>query len=193
MRICTGWRRPRHRTDVRPGPVPAPRPLRADMAEFPLRLTLAASLSGNRRHGTLNNDRRTLALASVRSVYHRRPTRPRSPEQMTAGARKVAENEARWGCGGLLTALPCRWLPPPGRAADAEYKPLQLRVAADLGRNVPRTLNGPVSRARSVTTEKKLSGPCSGWRVRGTLASVPRACRGRRACRRDSRCARPGL
>ncbi|WP_328547900.1 MvdC/MvdD family ATP grasp protein [Streptomyces platensis] len=96
------------------------------MAEFPLRLTLAASLSGNRWHGTLNHDRRTLDLASVRSVYHRRPTRPRSPEQMTAGARKVAENEARWGCGGLLTALPCRWLPPPGRAADAEYKPLQL-------------------------------------------------------------------
>ncbi|MEU5235581.1 ATP-grasp ribosomal peptide maturase [Streptomyces lydicus] len=113
---------------------------RADMAEFPLRLRLAASLSGNRWHGTLNNDRRTLDLASVRSVYYRRPTRPKFPEQMTAAARKVAETEARWGFGGLLTALPCRWLPPPGRAADAEYKPLQLRVAADVGLSVPRSL-----------------------------------------------------
>ncbi|MDT0459458.1 ATP-grasp ribosomal peptide maturase [Streptomyces sp. DSM 41527] len=113
---------------------------RADMAEFPLRLTLAASLSGDRWHGTLNNDRRTLDLASVRSVYYRRPTRPKFPEQMAAEARKVAETEARWGFGGLLTALPCRWLPPPGRAADAEYKPLQLRVAADVGMSVPRTL-----------------------------------------------------
>ncbi|MFF8900119.1 ATP-grasp ribosomal peptide maturase [Streptomyces lydicus] len=113
---------------------------RADMAEFPLRLRLAASLSGNSWHGTLNNDRRTLDLASVRSVYYRRPTRPKFPEQMTAAARKVAETEARWGFGGLLTALPCRWLPPPGRAADAEYKPLQLRVAADVGLSVPRSL-----------------------------------------------------
>ncbi|GAA5611683.1 ATP-grasp ribosomal peptide maturase [Streptomyces platensis] len=113
---------------------------RADMAEFPLRLTLAASLSGSRWHGTLANDRRTLDLASVRSVYYRRPTHPKFPEQMAAEARTVAEREARWGFGGLLTALPCRWLPPPGRAADAEYKPRQLRVAADVGLSVPRTL-----------------------------------------------------
>ncbi|GLW16340.1 MULTISPECIES: ATP-grasp ribosomal peptide maturase [Streptomyces] len=113
---------------------------RADMAEFPLRLALAASLSGDRWHGTLRNDRRTLDLGSVLSVYYRRPSRPTFPEQMAAEARKVAETEARWGFGGLLTALPCRWLPPPGRAADAEYKPLQLRVAAGVGLNVPRTL-----------------------------------------------------
>ncbi|GGO55291.1 ATP-grasp ribosomal peptide maturase [Streptomyces lasiicapitis] len=113
---------------------------RADMAEFPLRLTLSASLSGDRWHGTLTNDRRRLDLASVRAVYYRRPTRPKFPEQMSLAARKVAETEARWGFGGLLTALPCRWLPPPGAAADAEYKPLQLRVAAEAGLVVPRTL-----------------------------------------------------
>lgn len=44
------------------------------------------------------------------------------------------------GFGGLLASLPCRWLPPPGRAADAEYKPTQLRVAAGIGLKVPRTL-----------------------------------------------------
>lgn len=113
---------------------------RADMAEFPLRLTLAASLSEERWHGTLSNSRRTLDLASVRSVYYRRPTRPKFPEQMTPDTRKIAETEARWGFGGLLSALPCRWLPPPGKAADAEYKPLQLRVAAETGLSVPRTL-----------------------------------------------------
>lgn len=113
---------------------------RADMAEFPLRLTLAARLSGDAWHGTLSNNRRTLDLDTVRSVYYRRPTRPTLAEGMTAEARKVAETEARWGFGGLLSALPCRWLPPPGRAADAEYKPLQLRVAAEAGLSVPRTL-----------------------------------------------------
>ncbi|MFJ4688258.1 ATP-grasp ribosomal peptide maturase [Streptomyces sp. NPDC088789] len=113
---------------------------RADMADFPLKLTLAASLHGHRWNGTLASDRRTLDLASVRSVYYRRPIRPRLPEGMSAATRKVAETEARLGFGGLLTALPCRWLPPPGKAADAEYKPLQLRVAAQTGLSVPQTL-----------------------------------------------------
>ncbi|MEU9337903.1 MvdC/MvdD family ATP grasp protein [Streptomyces sp. NPDC048290] len=57
---------------------------RADMADFPLRLTLAASLDGDRWNGTLASDRRTLDLASVRSVYYRRPTRTRLPDGMSA-------------------------------------------------------------------------------------------------------------
>ncbi|UYB40323.1 ATP-dependent carboxylate-amine ligase [Streptomyces sp. Je 1-4] len=84
---------------------------RADMAEFPLRLTLAASLSGNRWHGTLAHDRRTLDLASVRSVYYRRPTRPKFPEQMAGEARKVAETEARWGIAtASVRRIPPSWL-----------------------------------------------------------------------------------
>ncbi|MBW1603106.1 ATP-grasp ribosomal peptide maturase [Streptomyces sp. JJ66] len=113
---------------------------RVDIAEFPLRLALSASLSGAAWYGTLSTDRRTLDVASVRSVYYRRPTRPQFPHGMSPEARKIAEREARLGFGGLLTALPCRWLPPPGKAADAEYKPLQLRVAAESGLSVPRTL-----------------------------------------------------
>jgi ATP-grasp ribosomal peptide maturase len=113
---------------------------RADVSEFPVKLALAARLTGDGWCGTLGNGRRTLRLEAVRSVYYRRPTRPKPPEGMSVAARKVAEREARLGFGGLLTALPCRWLSPPGNAADAEYKPLQLRVAAESGLNVPRTL-----------------------------------------------------
>ncbi|MFD7896464.1 ATP-dependent carboxylate-amine ligase [Streptomyces sp. NPDC059743] len=69
---------------------------------------------------------------------------------MSAEARKVAEREARLGFGGLLAALPCRWLSPPGPAVDAEYKPLQLRIAAESGLAVPRTLitNDPAAAQR---------------------------------------------
>lgn len=113
---------------------------RTDLASFPLRLALAARFEGTEWGGTLRTERRTLELRSVRSVYYRRPTRPRFPGGMSPDARRVAEREARRGFGGLLAALPVRWLPPPGRAADAEYKPLQLRVAAESGLTVPRTL-----------------------------------------------------
>ncbi|MEV7774430.1 ATP-grasp ribosomal peptide maturase [Kitasatospora sp. NPDC086791] len=131
---------------------------RADTAWFPSRLTLAASLDGAGWTGTLTTDRRTLDLSSVRSVYYRRPTAPEFPNDMPEEARAVAAAEARRGFGGLLSALPCPWLPPPGRAADAEYKPLQLRVAAESGLSVPRTLitNDPAA-ARSFAD--KLGGP----------------------------------
>ncbi|WP_406277267.1 ATP-grasp ribosomal peptide maturase [Embleya sp. NBC_00896] len=131
---------------------------RADLAEFPMELSLAASFDGTAWSGTLRNDRRELDLAEVRSVYYRRPTRPRFPAGMSVPALRVAEREARLGFGGLLAALPCRWLPPPGRAADAEYKPLQLRVAVECGMRVPRTLitNDPAA-ARAFAAE--VAGP----------------------------------
>ncbi|MGW3227488.1 helix-turn-helix domain-containing protein [Kitasatospora sp. NPDC001095] len=94
---------------------------RTDTA-FPSRLAVAAGLDGTGAGwaGTLTTDRRTLDLSAVRSVYYRRPTAPEFPEEMPVEARSVAAAEARRGFGGLLSALPCRWLPPPGRAADAE-------------------------------------------------------------------------
>ncbi|MFD4660230.1 ATP-grasp ribosomal peptide maturase [Kitasatospora sp. NPDC058444] len=114
---------------------------RADTAWFPSRLALAAGLDGaSGWAGTLATERRTLDLSAVRSVYYRRPSAPEFPAEMSAEARSVASAEARRGFGGLLSALSCRWLPPPGRAADAEYKPFQLRVAAECGLRVPRTL-----------------------------------------------------
>jgi ATP-grasp ribosomal peptide maturase len=113
---------------------------RADVREFPVKLSLAASLTGDGWQGTLNTNRRTLRLEAVQSVYYRRPKRPQVPQGMSSEARKVAEREARLGFGGLLAALPCPWLSPPGKAADAEHKPLQLRVALDSGLSVPRTL-----------------------------------------------------
>ena len=113
---------------------------RADVAQFPVGMALAASLTGDAWRGTLRTDHRTLRLETVRSVYFRRPRRPQVRPGMSPEARKVAEREARLGFGGLLVALPCPWLSPPGKAADAEHKPLQLRVAVDAGLSVPRTL-----------------------------------------------------
>ncbi|MER6361970.1 ATP-grasp ribosomal peptide maturase [Kitasatospora sp. NPDC001527] len=114
---------------------------RADTAWFPSRLAVAASLDGGSGwRGALATDRRSLDLAAVRSVYYRRPTPSEFPPELVPEARAVAAAEARRGFGGLLSALPARWLPPPGRAADAESKPLQLRVAAECGLRVPRTL-----------------------------------------------------
>ncbi|WP_233221798.1 MvdC/MvdD family ATP grasp protein [Streptomyces carminius] len=176
---------------------------RTDLADFPLRLALAADFTGGAWHGTLRTERRTLDLRAVRSVYYRRPTRPRFPPDMSPDARRVAEREARRGFGGLLAALPARWLPPPGRAADAEYKPLQLRVAAEAGLTVPRTLitNDPAA-ARELARRwagrwcTSRSRPCAGrsaggrWRCT-PASSAPSTCRIRTSPPRHT-CSRSG-
>ncbi|MGQ0776567.1 MAG: hypothetical protein ACT4NY_19430 [Pseudonocardiales bacterium] len=46
----------------------------------------------------------------------------------------------RASLGGVLVAQPWRWIDHPGVVADACYKPRQLRVAAQCGLNVPRSL-----------------------------------------------------
>ncbi|SDT39325.1 ATP-grasp ribosomal peptide maturase, SAV_5884 family [Streptomyces sp. TLI_053] len=132
---------------------------RADTAWFPSRLAVAAGLDGPAGwHGELVTGRRVLDPAAVRSVYYRRPTPAEFPPEVPEEARAVAAAEARRGFGGLLAALPARWLPPPGRAAEAESKPLQLRVAAGCGLRVPRTLitNCP-DRAREFA--ERIGGP----------------------------------
>ncbi|TYB46445.1 hypothetical protein FXF69_14430 [Actinomadura chibensis] len=89
--------------------------------------------------GTLRTASRELDLGRVRAVYHRRPGRWRYrglPDRI----RRFAVAEARHGLAGLIAALPVPHVNPPAATARAEYKPEQLRAAADLGFAVPPTL-----------------------------------------------------
>ncbi|WP_245805021.1 hypothetical protein [Amycolatopsis australiensis] len=83
---------------------------------------------------------RVVDLGDIRSVYVRRPTMFKFPDSMTDAEQRFAGREARRGLGGLLLSLPCSWVNHPSRAADAEYKPLQLQAAAACGLSVPRTV-----------------------------------------------------
>ncbi|MFB8167231.1 ATP-grasp ribosomal peptide maturase [Kitasatospora purpeofusca] len=132
---------------------------RADTAWFPSRLAVVAGRDGPAGwYGTVATGHRVLDLAAVRSVYYRRPTPSDFPPELPTEARAVAATEARRGFGGLLAALPARWLPPPGRAAEAESKPLQLRVAAGCGLRVPRTM---ITNCPAVAKEfaERIGGP----------------------------------
>jgi glutathione synthase/RimK-type ligase-like ATP-grasp enzyme len=69
--------------------------------------------------------------------------------------RTFAVLQGRHGFGGVLAALPgCRYVNHPQRVADAEVKPAQWAVAADLGFTVPATLvtNDP-GRVRAFAVE----------------------------------------
>ncbi|QVQ54440.1 ATP-grasp ribosomal peptide maturase [Spiractinospora alimapuensis] len=112
--------------------------LRCDVADFPLKLEFTATLAESWA-GALRTQERVLDLSEVTGIYYRRPTRFRFPSGMSDSHRAWAEVEARLGFLGTLAALP-RWLNHPSRIANAEYKPLQLRVARELGLRVPETI-----------------------------------------------------
>jgi ATP-grasp ribosomal peptide maturase len=118
----------------------AARVVRLNLGDFPTCLRLAASTSRDGWAGRLWTDDAVVTLAEVRSVYYRRPTRFALPDGLSDGDAVFAAAEARLGLGGVLAALDARWVNEPARVARAEYKPLQLRVAANVGLSVPRTL-----------------------------------------------------
>ncbi|MDA2807625.1 ATP-grasp ribosomal peptide maturase [Nocardiopsis sp. LSu2-4] len=77
----------------------------------------------------------------IEAVYYRQP-RPFEPARgLSEAEARFASAEARFGLGGVLASLDARWVPgAPGRVADAEYKPLQLAIAARCGLSVPPTM-----------------------------------------------------
>jgi ATP-grasp ribosomal peptide maturase len=124
---------------------------RIDLGDFPTRLRVDATIGpatrssvhsrpGHGWQGRLWTDSGSVTLADVSAVYYRRPTRFRFPDELSDGDRSFASAEARLGLGGVLGALDVLWVNHPARAAVAEYKPLQLKVAHDCGLRIPRTL-----------------------------------------------------
>lgn len=53
---------------------------------------------------------------------------------------RFASSESTAGLGGLLRALPCRWVNHPGSLISADYKPIQLKTAADHNLCIPSTV-----------------------------------------------------
>jgi hypothetical protein len=125
-----------------------------DTAEFPGALSLAATPDRIDSPGWLCVRGRRIDLESVCSVYRRSPARFAFPEGMSAPERRFATLESVYGLGGVLSAQPWRWIDHPSAVADATYKPRQLRVAAQCGLTVPRSLVTNVgARAREFAAE----------------------------------------
>ncbi|APU19492.1 ATP-grasp ribosomal peptide maturase [Actinoalloteichus sp. GBA129-24] len=113
---------------------------RFDLADFPESLSLDARLVDGRWDGRLRTGGGVCDLDAVRGVWYRKPSRFAPHKGMTDTEQQWAVVESRMGFGGLLAALPCRWINHPHRNAVAGVKPGQLVVAAALGLTVPESL-----------------------------------------------------
>jgi ATP-grasp ribosomal peptide maturase len=113
---------------------------RIDTGDFPHSLAVTATPDQIDSPGWLRVGERRVDLASVRCVYRRHPARFTFPDAMSESERLFATLESTYGLGGVLSAQPWRWIDFPATVADASYKPRQLRVAAECGLSVPRSI-----------------------------------------------------
>jgi len=115
--------------------------VRLDMAEFPSSASLRLNwVEGMAPSFQVGRDGSIVEMAAARVGWWRR-VRPFTVDPTLGGEMSAfAESETAQAVGGMLDALPCRWVNP--RAADdaAHRKPYQWAVAQRLGIVVPRTL-----------------------------------------------------
>lgn len=115
---------------------------RFDTDLFPTQVRLVA------RYGAGGAERMTLAsrggeldLNEVTAVWHRRVNvAGRLPREMDPQLRFASAGESRAAAMGLLASLDVFRVDEEQRIRRAEHKPLQLRVAREVGLEVPRTL-----------------------------------------------------
>jgi hypothetical protein len=131
---------------------------RLDTADFPRSIAVNVMMENQSGwNGWLQTERGQIQVDDIGAIYYRRPTNFLFPDDVTGSDLAFAAAEARRGFGVLLFSLRTRWVNHPARIADAEFKPAQLRVAADCGLTVPRTLltSDPDERRFSARLQKK--------------------------------------
>ncbi|WOX11138.1 ATP-grasp ribosomal peptide maturase [Streptomyces sp. N50] len=115
--------------------------VRFDSGDFPAALSCSASIGGSDVwRGSVQTPSRCAELDSVRAMYYRRPSGFAFPH-LDRQDERFAAAQARYGLGGILTSLPgCLYVNHPNRIGDAEYKPVGLAAAAEVGFVLPPTL-----------------------------------------------------
>jgi len=117
--------------------------VRMNPSVFPQRLSMAARIScGEPWSGSLTPEvGESIDLAAIRSVWLRQSSQFVVDDRMSAPETAFAYGEARRGFGGVLAALGrCLWVNDPMAAARAEYKPVQLAAAVEVGLAIPSSL-----------------------------------------------------
>lgn len=73
-------------------------------------------------------------------IWYRRVRTPSKPDNMDDGVYKFCLQENRAALLGSIMGLAGRWMSHPAAVWQAEYKPFQLSLAAELGLQIPRTI-----------------------------------------------------
>jgi hypothetical protein len=116
------------------------RPIRLHLADIPLRSTLAFTFDSSGWSGTIQVDDHLIDVSTIHATWWRKPLPYRLPSELPERQRVFAQLELDAALHGVWGVLNCYWMSFPGFIRLASYKPDQLKRAADLGFEVPRTV-----------------------------------------------------
>lgn len=130
--------------------------LRFNTEDFPLRSKLTVLFDengGHRESLSLPNSQDTVG-EDIISVWYQRPAPSEHPEEFPLAVRMFAEEETRDMVRGLWELLDCLWVNHPDRIRRANMKIHQLKVAGQLGLEIPRTIvtNNPEEATKFIGT-----------------------------------------
>jgi hypothetical protein len=117
--------------------------LRFDPAQFPSRASVSLSYTAlGQFRGVLHTDEAAIALGDLHSVWFRRPENPvPHPEITDPVMRDYLEEECKTFMNDVWHSLDCLCVPAlPNVLRRAEFKASQLKVAGELGFELPPTL-----------------------------------------------------
>ncbi|HEX6291244.1 MAG TPA: hypothetical protein VFZ66_18815 [Herpetosiphonaceae bacterium] len=117
-------------------------PIRLNTEDIPLHTALSMRLDGADWHGTirLQTNARVADIDQIRSIWWRRPGMLGLPPDLSPQERAFAQEEIGHVLSGLWASLDCYWMSFPANIRQASWKVEQLKRAAALGFEVPRTL-----------------------------------------------------
>ena len=122
-----------------------------DLSDFPQQMTMSMTFDNGRHRFALGRkESDPLDLDLVRSVWWRRPQTFTLPQAMTDPVhRRFAMSEATTAFQGLYQSIDAVWVNEPLRDAAASHKPFQLKLAQQIGLEIPATLmtNDPLEAA----------------------------------------------
>jgi hypothetical protein len=143
------------------------RPFRFDTDRFPTQVKLAAKFVGSKTSYVIEDGDQRVAATEVRAVWARRFWPPRLFPDLDRKFHEMCARESMATVEGFLDGLhSASWVNDPARERQAENKLLQLRIAAEVGLLVPRTLvtNDPQqmrSLSRGEGTDDRKATPAS--------------------------------
>jgi glutathione synthase/RimK-type ligase-like ATP-grasp enzyme len=117
-------------------------PIRLNTEDIPLNTRHSFQLDEDGLRGQIHiqTNGRTIDIGAIRSIWWRRPNAFTLPEDLSEQELEFARGEIRHAMSGLWAMLDCYWVSFPAFIRQASWKLDQLRRAAQLGFDVPRTL-----------------------------------------------------
>ena len=110
---------------------------RLNTEDYPFTRTLAFRPETGEEHWLASDG---VPLSVPTAVWYRRLRTPSKPAGMDDGIYTFCLQENRAALLGSIMGLRARWMSHPAAVWQAEYKPFQLRLAAELGFPIPRTI-----------------------------------------------------